>query len=65
MTSWDIQGRCLGIGGWEREIDHMLDDADDARVVWNVDDTDTRSTKPTRFVHPSRLRAGAADLRDP
>ncbi|MGF1664921.1 MAG: FAD-dependent oxidoreductase [Acidimicrobiia bacterium] len=41
-TKWDIYGTYVGIHDWEPEIDSMLESPDDDRVVFNIDETDTR-----------------------
>ena len=43
LTPWDIRSRePISIHDWGPEIDSMLEDPDDNRVVFNVDETDTR-----------------------
>lgn len=63
MTTWDITDRYLGIGEWEGEIDRMLDDADDDRVVWNVDEADTRPYDAIFLGGGAAGRFGSAYLR--
>lgn len=63
MTAWDIQARYLGIGQWAREIDSMLDDTDDDRVVWNVHDDDTREFDAIFLGGGAAGRFGSAFLR--
>lgn len=41
-TDWDIHDRYIGIQDWAPEIDSMLEDPSDGRVVFNIDQSDTR-----------------------
>ena len=63
MTDWDIQDRYLGIGQWEHEIDRMLDDDADDRIVWNADDGDTREYDAIFLGGGAAGRFGSAYLR--
>ena len=42
ITAWDIRSETIGINDWAPEIDSLLEDPADNRVVFNVDETDTR-----------------------
>jgi pyruvate/2-oxoglutarate dehydrogenase complex dihydrolipoamide dehydrogenase (E3) component len=63
MTTWDIRDRHLGIVEWEHEIDSMLDDTADDRVVWNVDEHDTREFDAIFLGGGAAGRFGSAFLR--
>lgn len=63
MTTWDIQHEFLDIPQWERDIDSLLDDVDDDRVVWNVDDSDTSEYDAIFLGGGAAGRFGSAYLR--
>lgn len=62
-TTWDISNQHLGIHDWEPEVDSMLENPEDNRVVFNVDETDTRPYDAIFLGGGAAGRFGSAYLR--
>jgi pyruvate/2-oxoglutarate dehydrogenase complex dihydrolipoamide dehydrogenase (E3) component len=62
-TAWDIQNTYLGIGDWAPEIDSMLENPDDRRVVFNINESDNREFDAIYVGGGAAGRFGSAYLR--
>jgi pyruvate/2-oxoglutarate dehydrogenase complex dihydrolipoamide dehydrogenase (E3) component len=63
MTIWSINDQYLGIHAWEPEIDSMLENPDDDRVVVNIDESDDRPFDAIYLGGGAAGRFGSAYLR--
>ncbi len=62
-TAWDIQHTHISIKDWAPEIDSMLEDPSDERVVFNIDESDTREFDAIYVGGGAAGRFGSAYLR--